>query len=40
YFNMPSARMPKEGVVGLGFARVHPYNNYGVSFQYFEDLSH
>jgi hypothetical protein len=38
YFNMPSARMPKEGVVGLGFARVHPYNNYGVSFQYFDRI--
>lgn len=38
YFNMPSARMPKEGVVGLGFARVHPYNNYGISFQYFDRI--
>jgi hypothetical protein len=38
YFNMPSARMPKEGVVGIGAARVHPYNNYGVSFQYFDRI--
>lgn len=38
YFNMPSARMPKEGVAGFGAARVHPYNNYGVSFQYFDRL--
>jgi hypothetical protein len=35
YFNMPSGRMPQEGEVGLGGARVHPYNNYGLSFQYF-----
>jgi len=38
YFNMPSGRMPKEGVVGLGAARVHPYNIYGVSFQYFDRI--
>lgn len=38
YFSMPSARMPKEGVAGVGFARVHPYNNYGVSFQYFDRI--
>jgi hypothetical protein len=38
YFNMPSARMPKEGAVGIGFARVHPYNNYGISFQYFDRI--
>ncbi|MGD0665329.1 MAG: YjbH domain-containing protein, partial [Rhabdochlamydiaceae bacterium] len=38
YFNMPSARMPKEGAVGIGYARVHPYNNYGISFQYFDRI--
>src|SRR5450432_2992516 len=36
YLNMPSGRMPHEGAVGLGFARVHPYNIYGLSFQYFD----
>lgn len=36
YFNMPSGRVPHEGVVGLGAARVHPYNIYGLSFQYFD----
>ncbi len=38
YFNMPSARVPKEGVVSIGAARVHPYNNYGVAFQYFDRI--
>lgn len=38
YFNMPSGRMPKEGVAGLGAARVHPYNVYGLSFQYFDRI--
>src|SRR5476649_1779876 len=38
YFNMPSGRTPHEGVVGLGFARVHPYNIYGLNFQYFDRL--
>jgi len=38
YFNMPSGRTPHEGVVGLGAARVHPYNIYGLSFQYFDRL--
>ncbi len=33
YFNMPSARMPSVGTIGLGAARVPPYNVYGVSFQ-------
>lgn len=36
YFNMPSARTAHEGVVGLGAARVHPYNIYGLNFQYFD----
>lgn len=38
YFNMPSARTAREGVVGFGAARVHPYNIYGVNFQYFDRL--
>jgi hypothetical protein len=38
YFNMPSARVPKEGVVSIGAARVHPYNNYGIAFQYFDRI--
>jgi hypothetical protein len=38
YLNMPSCRMPHEGVAGLGFARVHPYNIYGLSFQYFDRI--
>lgn len=38
YFNMPSARTPLSGVVGLGAARVPPYNMYGLSFQYFDRL--
>ena len=38
YFNMPSARVPPEGVVAFGASRVHPYNNYGASFQYFDRL--
>lgn len=38
YFNMPSARMPKEGVAAFGAVRVHPYNNYGISFQYFDRI--
>ncbi|MBI3236716.1 MAG: YjbH domain-containing protein, partial [Chlamydiales bacterium] len=33
YFNMPSARMPKSGVVGLGGSYLPPYTVYGVNFQ-------
>ncbi len=33
YFNMPSARMPESGVVGVGGAYVSPYTVYGVNFQ-------
>lgn len=33
YFNMPSARMPHAGTIGLSGAWVPPYNIYGVSFQ-------
>jgi hypothetical protein len=33
YFNMPSARMPHSGTIGLSGAWVPPYNIYGVSFQ-------
>ncbi len=36
YFNMPSARTLSSGVVGVGAARVSPYNIYGLSFQYFD----
>jgi hypothetical protein len=38
YFNMPSGRMPHESVLGLGAARVHPYNIYGLNFQYFDRI--
>ena len=38
YFNMPSARTAHEGEVGLGAARVHPYNIYGLNFQYFDRI--
>lgn len=38
YFNMPSGRMPKEGVVGFGAAHAHPENIYGLSFQYFDRI--
>jgi hypothetical protein len=33
YFVMPSGRMPKSGVVGIGGAYVPPYTIYGVNFQ-------
>jgi len=36
YYNMPSGRMPKEGDVGIGAARAHPYNVYGVNFQFLD----
>ena len=35
---MPSARMPKEGVMGLGAARTSSYGVYGLSFQCFNQL--
>ncbi len=38
YFNMPSGRTPHEGVVGLGAAHFHPYNIYGLNFQYFDRI--
>jgi hypothetical protein len=38
YFNMPSARTPSTGVVGLGGAWAPPYQIYGLSFQYFDRL--
>lgn len=38
YWNMPSARMAKEGEIGIGAARVHPYNIYGLNFQLFEHV--
>lgn len=33
YFNMPSARMPKVGIAGIGGAYAPPYTVYGVNFQ-------
>lgn len=33
YFNMPSARMGKEGEIGFGYASVHPYRLYSVRCQ-------
>ncbi|HEY2810109.1 MAG TPA: YjbH domain-containing protein [Rhabdochlamydiaceae bacterium] len=33
YFSMPSARMPKTGVIAGGFAHAPPYQVYGVNFQ-------
>lgn len=38
YFNMPSARMPKAGVIGIGAAIVKPYDIYGVNFQAFDRM--
>src|SRR3989344_5632458 len=38
YFVMPSARMPRVGMVGLGGGRIPPYNNYAMSFQIFDRL--
>src|SRR5262249_15181121 len=38
YFNMPSARMQKTGIFGLGAAAVRPYNIYGANFQVFDRL--
>lgn len=33
YFNMPSARMSQEGILGAGFSYVPPYNNYNLYCQ-------
>lgn len=33
YFNMPSGRMPKAGMIGVGGSYVPPYTVYGVNFQ-------
>ena len=38
YFAMPSARMPKTGVIAAGFANVPPYQIYGVNFQPFDRI--
>jgi hypothetical protein len=39
YFNMPSSRMPQEsGIAAFGYARAHPYDIYGLSFQYFDRI--
>ncbi|HEY4487612.1 MAG TPA: YjbH domain-containing protein, partial [Candidatus Paceibacterota bacterium] len=36
YFNMPSARMAKTGMIALGAARVKPYDIYGLVFQVYD----
>ncbi len=36
YFNMPSARMPKEGMYAIGGGTVPPYNIYGMNYQLFD----
>ncbi|MBS0621324.1 MAG: YjbH domain-containing protein [Verrucomicrobia bacterium] len=36
YFTMPSARMPKMGVIAGGAAYARPYTIYGVNFQMFD----
>ncbi|MBS0615241.1 MAG: YjbH domain-containing protein [Verrucomicrobia bacterium] len=38
YFNMPSGRVAPEGTIGVGGARAHPYNVYGLNFQYFDRI--
>lgn len=38
YFNMPSARSPDSGFIGIGFSAVPPYRNYNVSIQLLERL--
>jgi hypothetical protein len=38
YFNMPSARMEKSGMVAIGGGSVPPYNIYGVNFQVLERI--
>ena len=35
YFNMPSARMAAEGVIGIGYAWVPPYYQYNLKLQLF-----
>ncbi len=38
YFNMPSARMNRSGMVSVGGSRVPPYNIYGLNIQVFDRL--
>lgn len=38
YFNMPSARSPFTGSMGLGFSAVPPYRNYNFAVQLYERL--
>lgn len=33
YWNMPSARMGSDGIMGVGFSYVHPYHNYNLLCQ-------
>lgn len=38
YFTMPSARMPKAGMIGGGYSYLPPYNVWNLSFQFFDHL--
>ena len=38
YFAMPSARMGKEGEIGIGYSHVPPYRNYNIRFQLFKNF--
>lgn len=38
YFAMPSARMPKAGMIGFGGASLPPYNVWNLSFQFFDHV--
>ena len=35
---MPSARMGKEGEIGIGYSHVPPYRNYNIRFQLFKNF--
>lgn len=38
YFTMPSARMPRAGLLGFGYASLPPYNVWNLSFQFFDHV--
>ena len=38
YFTMPSARMPKAGLMGGGYSWLPPYNLWNLSFQFFDHV--
>jgi hypothetical protein len=38
YFAMPSARMPKAGLIGFGYSYLPPYNVWNLSFQLFDHV--